>query len=1111
VAGEPGGQAWFRALRGVRLRRVVVDATVGLAVFLLMGFAPLARLAADREPVAPDKTTVSVEEVDQLHKVRDLPAGLPDGVRAERPEDLRDLASLALGSWGADRLIQLLRSTGSGSSGLNESAVGGSLGFAPYPYRYPPMSRILDQAPAGGRTRAAAALGAALMLLASRRDESGVYPRYPSAGAAAYALLDVARSTGDCAAQLNLLLLVASDDQPRDSVVVSEAKSAASLCPDDPTPGWLLGQFQSQRAAMDTDVEAPGDPVPADAQQQAVATFASLVARFPNSADAWAGFADAHLRAGLRLTSSQPFTARHEIRTAVKDYRRAGLLSGTDESVPGMTRALTALGEPEEAVALLRPSVDDSPVPGPLLEILTEAQEAAHDFAAASETARRLDRLGPAAYPRGPALFPSPRSEDTSSPIGADRLASLTVQLQPAPGGAGGGAVVGDVSFVPVYRQDYSGLVETQADCPSWGWRRDAALSGHAAAALEDWPRERFPFHPARSPDAPWWATCGPYTSDALDARDVLRLEAGLPVSANGNRANTLADERQNMWRWAGELDRAEQVVRSWDRATGSTAALPALRLGEIQFLQKRYNEAAATFGVAARRTRQTHDDDDLGVDEALLDRGAALLAASRGIEGIALLRSVDGDASRGAYYYAHRFPAHYDSEGRFAAVSYHARALMGDGEREAGELFAAMEDYDAAREIVPLLKETGASDYRVERIDNNQAVAELALGRVQAAGDSVDRALRADPMNPAFLMTAAVVADRAGHTVSAASYNARALASDPGAFPAANDLGVQLARLHRYPAAVAALRRAVGANPSYALGWFNLGVVESWMGPSHVLGSQGALARSFELNPALVNRDRELTVDATTYHTGLDLSKPLPPDWSFAQLQRAAPTVSAGLLAVVLLALGLARSIGRSAGVDLAERWLTPATELMARLPVLGRLRAPAWALGVTVLVLSFSAIRHPGLGAQTIAAGAVGVTILVVAAMRARVVMALQAQSTATQESWGPGLVFALATAAVGAAWAPLPVVHHASPKPRRVHAAAPVTLAVLAAVLFVESAWLEVPVTHSWAVAALIMAASTLLPIDPLDGANFGKGGVVACLGVIAGAVLVALGLA
>ena len=115
-------------------------------------------------------------------------------------------------------------------------------------------------------------------------------------------------------------------------------------------------------------------------------------------------------------------------------------------------------------------------------------------------------------------------------------------------------------------------------------------------------------------------------------------------------------------------------------------------------------------------------------------------------------------------------------------------------------------------------------------------------------------------------------------------------------------------------------------------------------------------------------------------------------------------------------------------------------------------------------------------------------------------------------TQETWSPGLVFGLLTGAVGLPWAPLPVVRADGEDSLKVkvHLAAPITLAVLSALLFVESAWLHTPVTESWAVAALIMSASTLLPVGPLDGAQLGKKGVLAAAGVLGGALLVGLGL-
>jgi hypothetical protein len=75
---------------------------------------------------------------------------------------------------------------------------------------------------------------------------------------------------------------------------------------------------------------------------------------------------------------------------------------------------------------------------------------------------------------------------------------------------------------------------------------------------------------------------------------------------------------------------------------------------------------------------------------------------------------------------------------------------------------------------------------------------------------------------------------------------------------------------------------------------------------------------------------------------------------------------------------------------------------------------------------------------------------------------------------------------------------------------HLAAPITLATLSVLLFVESAWLHTPVTESWALAALIMSASTLLPVGPLDGAQLGNAGTLAATGVLGGALFVGLGL-
>ena len=70
-------------------------------------------------------------------------------------------------------------------------------------------------------------------------------------------------------------------------------------------------------------------------------------------------------------------------------------------------------------------------------------------------------------------------------------------------------------------------------------------------------------------------------------------------------------------------------------------------------------------------------------------------------------------------------------------------------------------------------------------------------------------------------------------------------------------------------------------------------------------------------------------------------------------------------------------------------------------------------------------------------------------------------------------------------------------------RLRRAAPAAAGFIAVALIALTAWLEVPVTRALGIAALIIAASMLTPVKPLDGAAIAKAGA-------AGASLAALGL-
>jgi cellulose synthase operon protein C len=1082
-----------------RVRTLTLGALMLLGVLLLIGLAPAAHHAAGHLPLAPADPTPIVAGATRpgTTAMRNLPVGLPAGVRVVTTHDVYPYAVAALGVPGAHALMAVLTSGNDLHPDITPD------GKYVYPYHYAELQPILDAAPPDDLRRNATLLAAALIELAGQPASGHIAP-VPGAAQAAYALLDRGRSSGGCDDQLDLLLLVAADPLTTLETLADEQVRTTTACPNEPTPGWVAGQAQMRKlGSASTPRPARVDGETSDALAADFATFQDLTQRFPGDTAAVTGLGDAYLRAGLRLLSSQPFTARRDLQLAVAQYNHAAELGDGHDADLGRARALTGLDEAKQAVPIAQQAVAGSTRPGSAREVLLAADQSAQDFSSAENVARDLDRIGPAAYPAATAFYPRPtdsdrrRAFDASLPLsmGADTLAPLYVHLAPQ-GGAGG--TLEDLSLIPQYRDDLP-VTATLTDCPSLAWRRDAILAGHAAQALQDWPQQ---FTGVR-PDAAATSSCAASNLESIAALAVEHpgMISLLPMMNQADE-DRLTDEWQNLLRWAGDLRDAATVTSDWEIADGDSSAEPALRFGEVAFLQRDYNEAAAQFDVAARRARVLSWNDDLTVEQALLNRGTALFKAARSAEAVALLRPVEQQATQG--YAFQRSKRNDNGSGSFAAVAYFAAQQLADYESATGDLHAAVDDYQAAASWTPPMAWYGDGAPMV--VFNNLALADLSAGATDTTATEEAQALRSDPMDPVFLMTAGFIADRAGKTADAANYDQRALASDPGEFPAANDLGVELAREHHDSAAEAALRQAIGAYPGYALGWFNLGVLEGQRGPLHLLASQGALAKAFTLDPTLKDRHHELTIDGKVYRTALDLSKPLPPRWSLADTQQAVALPATGLLTVLLLALGLARSSSRG-GTELAKHWLKPIAAQLARIRGPKWVQRPYWGVAATAIAFVLTYLRHAD-STTEMAGYALGVVILTGAAMYARLAIAARTKVATTQTSWLPGVAFGLTTGAIGFPWAPLPVVKTSVESPR-IHLAAPLTVAALSLLLFVESAWLNVPLTQAFAVAALVMAGSTLLPIDPLDGANVGKAGVVAAVGVVAGAGLVALG--
>ena len=630
--------------------------------------------------------------------------------------------------------------------------------------------------------------------------------------------------------------------------------------------------------------------------------------------------------------------------------------------------------------------------------------------------------------------------------LGSDRLVPVGYSLLDT--GIGGEGVVVDEGFIPTFRKA-DDLTETWESCPDWVWRRDALVAGDARSAASAWPDEFTPSDPANA-----FGFCP--DGSRLKALVDTELDGALPTDTDSGYdperaadADKILDDRQNLLRWAGDLAGARRATLAWAVHLGDDTALALQRLGEIDYLLRDDDAAAAHFAQAAERWRMLSSQNDLAVHQALLGQGAALLRAGRSDEAVSILRPLVLAGAQG-FGYQRSQAGEYAQD--FAAVSYYASALLGNHELAVGHDRSASEHFAAAL----LWADTLQGVVHLDALRNSAAISALGTGDRSAAIPLSRAAVSGDPRSPVYLMTSAGVAYRNGNVDNAIREYRAALETDESAYPAANNLGVHLAHQGHLSQAARALRTAVQANPAYALGWYNLGIVEGRRGP---LASWSRRAPSPARWPwtRFADRPPRTALDTATYRTGLDVSKPLPAGWSFAESQRKAPAATVGLLAVVLAGVGLARLRGTSTDAGTGE-WLGSVGGRLGRLRGIRRIQGPWWAVIATVAAFLLAFWREP-LWPWTGIAYAVGLVALVGAGMLARALVARRSASDVVHGSWPPGVLVGLVSGAFGSPIAPLPVVRSPA-KDARVAIAAPLTLAVLGLVLLIESAWLHTP---------------------------------------------------
>ena len=294
---------------------VVLDvlAVAGVVAVLVFPAAAVASVSSPPKIADPATTLAPLHRSPVGDGRRDVPvfASARDDVEAEisaggLPAALADHSQAVFGASGGPELLALA-SNGDATLPLTE-----------YPLHDPRVDQLLDRTPDVGAMPAAkvAAVNdlAGLLVLAAVNDGF----EFPNAAPVAYALYDRARQSDACDPQLNLAFLVSANLAPLRDATVAEFERATRDCPGDPTPRWLLGQWESVRLPT-------GDA--------ALETFRQLERRFPGSALGWSGEADTLVRDAYRVDVPQPFTAQADFRRAEALYRRAELL---DPREPGL-------------------------------------------------------------------------------------------------------------------------------------------------------------------------------------------------------------------------------------------------------------------------------------------------------------------------------------------------------------------------------------------------------------------------------------------------------------------------------------------------------------------------------------------------------------------------------------------------------------------------------------------------------------------------------------------------------------------------------------------------------------------------------------------------------
>ncbi len=251
----------------------------------------------------------------------------------------------------------------------------------------------------------------------------------------------------------------------------------------------------------------------------------------------------------------------------------------------------------------------------------------------------------------------------------------------------------------------------------------------------------------------------------------------------------------------------------------------------------------------------------------------------------------------------------------------------------------------------------------RLQLTGDSEESANCSGQNAQVCLDSIqdfDAALQFDALNPVFIMNRAWVARLMGDQELANELMMLAVESDHTLYPVLNDLGVANAptdpeAAHQY------FSNAVAANPEYALGWWNLGVLEMQKGPGGILRGQAYLARAFALDKSLVTEPLKFKTDESIYRVEITGDGNNGAAWTFGTASSLAATTF-GLFGFVLVIIGTTKEVFKDKVIAmLMDR--TETTRSWAKrnlLPSYNRFRSQPWSTSVlfiaTIAVMLFA-----------------------------------------------------------------------------------------------------------------------------------------------------------